>query len=324
MVSLLRKTVWVFTIVGVLSWTQQVWAQTDATLVDTQADSRTSFLTTWPPQTLNWTLGCQNYRWRDIADNLYTRTSPYGYSTAAVQAQYVVTSGVLGVTLAGAGLKPNFAYQLKLVGMPTKKWGSAGNDWANERIGYSGRWWEAIVTSSGYIVDAGNSTNTEYNKWKRKKFYDARTKYTYIFEGYLPFNFVISNETGSFGWTPWLWANKSYHVLWQCYSTGATWNRYGYAPSRPVDTNNIQSTTISGSNISWYLSLPPGLGTFYVVPETEPKVLQLYSGSYKAFLLLTEESLHANLPPQYGPAYHDAAYGGCWMSAMCAQIGFTL
>ena len=54
--------------------------------------------------------------------------------------------------LDASGLKPNFAHQVKLVGMPSAEFGAAGDDLANERIGYAGRW---------YKVGVGNATDAQ-------------------------------------------------------------------------------------------------------------------------------------------------------------------
>ena len=77
-----------------------------------------------------------NYRWLDVADQEYgpSYRESYDYAQATVEVNYsFVVTGIQG-TLTAINLKPNFAYQLKLVG-------SAGTP-ANDRIGLSGRWWQ--------------------------------------------------------------------------------------------------------------------------------------------------------------------------------------
>jgi hypothetical protein len=75
-----------------------------------------------------------DYRWLDIADQNYSSTyrTSYNYTQANVTVNYEYSSDSLQGTLIAVNLKPNFAYQLKLVGTP----GTA----ANERIGLAGRW----------------------------------------------------------------------------------------------------------------------------------------------------------------------------------------
>jgi hypothetical protein len=324
-------------LIGVVACLSAAGAQV-VDLSDSEADIFTSYFTTWPPEAMDVSppdgiADIESYRSRDANNNAYF--APLGYATGyysggldgnplttadnpAVWAdRWIGADGFLYVHLEGSRLKPHFAYQIKLIGKPAKKWGAAGSDLANERIG-GGRWWcTQILNSTGDIVNAWNSTDSEYQTWKSRGFADAT--YTYLFEGYLLFDFVLTDSVGSFAYTA--ATDQSYHVLWQCSSTGTAWNAWGYGPSKPLDTTNINSRTLA-NNADWYSAAPTG--TVYVAPETEDTAFSLATGSYPAFLVLAEESFHANLPPQYGPAYTDGLYGGCWMSALCAPVEFTI
>lgn len=73
-----------------------------------------------------------NNRWMDMADNLYSSTyqGSFAYVQPLVSITYNNASGTFSGTLTATGLKPGFAYQMKLVG-------NSGMDaWCNEQIGY--------------------------------------------------------------------------------------------------------------------------------------------------------------------------------------------
>ena len=68
-----------------------------------------------------------DYRWLDVADQEYAAgyRGSYNYDQATVTVDYSVSGrDTLQGTLTSSNLKPNFAYQLKMVGTP----GVAGNE----------------------------------------------------------------------------------------------------------------------------------------------------------------------------------------------------
>jgi hypothetical protein len=77
-----------------------------------------------------------SYRWMDVADQTYSSSyqNSYQYSQATANVSYTEVGKTLVGKLLVTNLKPNFAYQLKLVGTP----GTADS----ELIGLAGRWWE--------------------------------------------------------------------------------------------------------------------------------------------------------------------------------------
>jgi hypothetical protein len=103
------------------------------------------------PDVTTW--GPAPYRWRDIATNLYSLSyrETYTYDSASVTATFEACGeSTLVGHLSAINLKPNFAYQVKLVGKPERLWGAIGDDDTNERIGFTGRWWRRTP-------DQGNS-----------------------------------------------------------------------------------------------------------------------------------------------------------------------
>jgi hypothetical protein len=77
-----------------------------------------------------------NFRWRDAADQLYSEQYrlSYDYSQATVELTWDSAGSLLAGTISATDLKPNFTYQLKLLGLPGTP--------SNELIGLTGRWWQ--------------------------------------------------------------------------------------------------------------------------------------------------------------------------------------
>jgi len=78
------------------------------------------------------------FRWKDVAGNIYATNyqNSYSYTQATVIVTYSTNATILTGTMIATNLKPNFAYQFKLIGLPEV----ASN--ANENLGFSGRWWK--------------------------------------------------------------------------------------------------------------------------------------------------------------------------------------
>jgi hypothetical protein len=85
-----------------------------------------------------------DYRWLDVANNLYSEAyrTTYEYSEALVQVTFYDAYPFFHGTLTASNLKPNFAYQLKLVGKPDEP--------SNENIGLAGRWWQEHWNGSAW------------------------------------------------------------------------------------------------------------------------------------------------------------------------------
>jgi len=244
------------------------------------------------------------YRWLDAADQPYGADyrASYRYDDAAVVVEYEDSAPTFKGTLTAAGLKPNFAYQLKLVGTPATG--------SNERIGLAGRWWEQVwlgtYWSAGWNLNykgTGISPNpNDYTYFEHRDIPDdtSPTGKRYRHTGYLLLDYFITDELGSA--TVSFEANSSYHVLWktsQLFPTvkdgpvkQATFDADAGDPGYDTD-HPAQTVGVYGE----WERLPVG-GVF------------LQEGDYTAKLILTEESFHGS--------------GGTWAGQWAAAVGCTV
>ena len=228
-------------------------------------------------------------RWMDIATYAYTSTkkATYVYEKAAVTATYKEEEVTFAGTLVATGMKPSFAYQMKLNGKPSYWWGADGDDWANEQLGYAGRWWVNKVEHVGGVVVAGwNSNDAEYLQWKAVGFTDG--VYDYVFEGYLLFDYFVT-DAASAASKPFA-LDSSFHVLWN------TSQRRPTAKDSTPATHTVVATRSSG----WYAKNRP-TKKVKIYAEWEPgralpDQYHLPAGSYNVRMLLTEESFHETAP----------------------------
>jgi len=205
-------------------------------------------LTTWPEST---------FYWRNVAGEAYDEAfvSDFDYARAHVELFYEKDSrGTFRARIAAKGLKPDFCYQVKLVG-------NAEIDRATmERIGYAGRWWRERP-------EPNNSSDADYNEHKDDGAYE--------FKSYLPFDFFVTESRGEADVE--FAAESSYHVFWKV-SQRAPQGKDG-----PVRTYEV-----GGKRVDLYGEWEPG--------RALPGTLVLPPGSYRAELLLTEESFHELTP----------------------------
>jgi len=250
-------------------------------------------ITTWPDTP---------FRWMDIADFPYSTDYQvnFTYDQPSVTVTYCDTANTFTGTLTAAGLKPNFAYQIKLVGKPQKVWGADGDDWTNEKIGYAGRWWRKQP-------NPGNSNDTDYETHKDDP--------DYIFEGYLLFDFFVTDEQGSA--TLNFVADSSFHVLWATHDS--TGDGTGHRDPRSNDSavryyDFIASpTTNSNAYDSDYGAARVGIYAEWQSDRDPPGEIALAPGTYNCQFILTEES------------FHQSGLGGGWASVMgYDDIHFTL
>ncbi|MBU0742027.1 hypothetical protein KJ554_06740 [bacterium] len=233
-----------------------------------------SDVTSWPPAP---------YRWRDIATNPYAQSyqGAYLYDDAAVAVTYTPCECItFAGHLSAVDLKPNFAYQIKLVGKPTGLWGDEGDDVANEMIGFTGRWWHKQP-------DAGNSNDADYIA--------NHDDPDYIFEGYLLLDFFITNPDGTaevdFA------VDSSFHVLWWEHQ------RTPGACDSPVKRRTVIG---SATDPAYDTDVgPTDVGVYAEIERLCYGESTLPPGAYDCRLLLTEESFH-----QSGDG------DGYWASAM--------
>ena len=138
------------------------------------------------------------YRWRDALGHPYGARfrQTFSYAKAHVELRYARRAPVFRGRLVARGLKPNFAYQIKLGGKPTAIFGEDGDDWANEQLGLAGRWWaEQFDAASDNLIRAWRSNDAEYHEWRSRNFADETSRV--VFTGYLLFDFILTNARGS-------------------------------------------------------------------------------------------------------------------------------
>ena len=202
-------------------------------------------------------------------------------------------------------MKPNFAYQVKLVGTP----GSADNEW----IGLAGRWWQEEWTGTTWangqnLNDKGDGYSPNPNDqtyFYRRDVPDSSspTGHQYRYTGYLVFDYFITDDNGDA--TINFETGSSYHVLWQTTQRSNTANdgpiktwTFDPNPSQPAYDTDYPSNTI-GIFGEWE-RLPPGQ-------------VNLQPGVYNCQIVLTEESFHGS-----------GGLAGNWAGAMTANLNFII
>lgn len=248
------------------------------------------------------------YRWRDVADYYYAESyrNTYDYDQAIVQIDFATDSNALFGTLNASNLKPNFAYQLKLVGTP--------GTMSNEQVGLAGRWWQEEWNGTDWangqnLNNKGNGTSPNPNDllyFERVLVNDpdSPTGRHYRFTGYLVFDYFITDDKGNavFDFV----TNSSYHVLWKT--------------SQRTHTSNdgpVKSITFDPDPNSPAYDTDYGVYTFAIFGEWERLPIEgilLFDGSYDVSFLLTEESFHSC----------SVEYSGCWAGAMSGSSYFTI
>ncbi len=252
-----------------------------------------------------------SFRWLDGADQPYSeayRTS-YNYTQATVLATYVDADSTLHGTLTSANLKPNFSYQLKLVGTP----GTA----ANEQIGLTGRWWQeewnGVEWANGQnLNDNGDGTSPNPNDdlyFLRRDIPDptSPTGLYYRYTGYLLLDYFTTDGAGDA--TLDFQADSSYHVLWK------TTQRTREVDDGPLKTASFDADLSPAYDDTGGDDWPSQTVDIYGEWERLPVGgVYLPDGEYVAQLILTEESFHGS----------GGTYAGTWAGAMGAEIPFAI
>ena len=248
------------------------------------------------------------YRWLDVANQAYCSDyrNSYNYTQATVEIDYNAIGETLNCILDAFNLKPNFAYQLKLVGTPGIE--------SNEKIGLVGRWWQEEWNGSAWTNGQnlnnkgdGSSPNPNDNTYfARKNITDptSPTGHKYKYTGYLVFDYFITDENGNA--TLNYETNSSYHVLWKTTQMAHT-----------VDDGLIKSTTfdVNASSPAYDVDYP--VQTVYIFGEWERLPVGgmfLQPGNYSAEIILTEESFHGA----------GGSYSGNWAGAIGKNINFII
>ena len=250
------------------------------------------------------------YRWRDVADNLYSGgyRMAYGYSDALVQVTFYEVYPFFHGTLTASNLKPNFAYQLKLVGNPGAP--------SNEKIGLAGRWWQEHWDGTAWV--GGQNLNNKGDGYSPnpndQTYFNTRdtpsptspTKKLYRYTGYLVFDYFITESNGNVNLD--FEAQSSYHVLWKTSQIQHT-----YTPQDgPQKERTLDPTS---SDLGYDTDYPPSTINIYGEWERLPVGgVFLQPGEYNCKMVLTEESFHGS----------GGTYAGNWAGAMEGDISFTI
>jgi hypothetical protein len=240
----------------------------------------------------NLTSPSGTYRWLDVADQAFGTAYQASnvYSGARVVVAYSNAGSKFYGTLTASDLKPNFAYQLKLVGTP----GSADN----EQIGFAGRWWQEEWNGATWIN--GQNVNDQTYIDNRNALYSSDPQvYRYRFIGYLVFDYFITKSNGDA--TILFETGSSYHVLWKTTQRPSTLNDgptktaiFDPASSEPAYSGSAHTVSIFGESER----LPP---------------VNLQLGEYNCQIVLTEESFHGS-----------GVLAGNWAGAMTADLNFQI
>ena len=253
-----------------------------------------------------------SYRWLDVADHAYgvSYQDSYDYTQATVEVTYKTRKNVLRGTLTAENLKPNFAYQLKLVGNPDADPG------ANERIGLAGRWWQEEWNGSEWVNgDNLNSKGNGSSPNPNDEVYFANrdvpdttgtspTGLRYRYTGYLVFDYFITDDAGAAVLN--YQTDSSYHVLFK------TSQRVHTVKDGPLKTSTF---TPDSSSAAYDVDYPLSTVTIFGEWERLPVGgVYLEPGKYRCQMLLTEESFHGS----------GGELAGGWAAAMGADISFRL
>lgn len=217
----------------------------------------------------------ENERWADIAGNFYSEdfaanfsyaTPPdasHGHTGSGVRIRIEPVATTLRGRLEARGLKPNFAYQIKLRGR------YADDPRGFENIGYTGRW---RLPGRGT-----NYTDQDYARYEPKEEVEA----------YVLFDFFVTDPRGNavreFA------LDSSLHVLWNAARQGGN-----------VPAAHVWPAIIDARSEKNYVRPKDGVSVELLWTERErvrykeaSNGIRLPPHKYKAELVLTEESFHS-------------------------------
>jgi len=248
------------------------------------------------------------YRWGDVAGNVYAASfrDNYSYASARVTVDLSPHGRLLRGVLSATGLKPNFAYQIKLIGTPGTE--------TNEKLGFAGRWWQEVWNGSAWplgwnLNDKGDGSfpNPNDQGYLSRRDVVSATSPTgrlYRFSAYIVLAYFITNSDGEADVS--FVGDSSLHVLW------TTEQRLRVADDGAVVTASVRpdpahpAYDVGGEEMTLSVfgewERLPGGGVF------------LGDGSYDCSILLTEESFHGM----------GGTYAGFWAPALSGAVAFTL
>jgi hypothetical protein len=261
-----------------------------------------------------------DYRWLDVANQLYSEgyQTSYDYTQANVGVTYELTGEVLSGTLTATNLKPNFAYQLKLVGY--------SDTVDNERIGLAGRWWQeewngTQWTNGQNLNNKGDGSSPNPNDityFSRRDTPDATSPsgLHYRYTGYLVFDYFITDENGNLVLP--FETDSSYHVLWATNDSDGN-DGTGHRDRTSSDGPLVESTFDADLSTAYPDTgeddyTPKTVGVFGEWERLPVGGIYLQVGDYLAQMILTEESFHGS----------GGTLSGSWAGAMGADIQFSI
>ena len=250
------------------------------------------------------------YRWLNVADQPYGQAfrETYRYDKADVRIIFSKQqTGVFRAKLVARGLKPHFAYQIKLVGQSGRE--------SNERIGQAGRWWQFTWNGREWpdgqnLNDKGDGRSPSPNDTtylQRRDSPDATspTGKKYRYTGYLVMDFFVTDSTGH-AEVEFL-ANSSFHVFWKTTQRKPE-PRDGAVRTVSIDPDPAQSPAYDQDHPSAEVTLFGEWERLPVGGATLPP------GDYDCHLMLTEESFHSS----------GGKRAGCWAEALVGDLTFNL
>lgn len=250
-----------------------------------QAQMRVPKTVAFAPMNDPWPLARE--RWLDINNNQYsawlTNGQPNGafsYGNAQVQLTFdgAPTVSYFVGHIQARGLKPNFSYQLKLLGKPergTRGWGTLGDDLSNERIGMVNRWW----------CDSQHASQTNFDDAHYYRYYKyAPAGREHNIYGYHYMGEFVTDQFGNADVD--ITGQYSYHITWASWQNGFKDKLFGTFP--------VQGGALGNGSFYGYGSSAPNdsVTLYYEYQSDRPHDVVLPNGNYKCRFVLTEETFH--------------------------------
>jgi hypothetical protein len=238
------------------------------------------------------------FRFKDIGGQAFSSSFAAAFNYANSSVLVTIddrTDLFLSGRIKATGLKPNFAYQIKLSTRSSK---AATNDEeraqlddvTNERLGRLGRWWR-------FAPNPANALDADFD---RDKDLDG-----YIYGGYLIIGFFVTDPDGNADLA--FSGNNSFHVLWR------TDQRQPSINDGPPQTVTIPETTGNAAYDTFVAARNIGLYGEHEPTRALPGKLAMPLGNYRCEINLTEESFHDG-----------GANAGNWATAMYAPLQFSI
>ena len=237
-------------------------------------------------------------RWLDIDDGRFhafinTLGTPdefvYRVGQVVLTYDFRQNGGVFRGHIEARGLKPNFAYQLKLCGKPmsgVRGWGRFGDDKSNAALGFQGRWWDDSDQKGGF------------DDYYRSLYVKAAPPRRHSMVGYVFIGDFVTDEAGSAG-TDFV-ADTPLHITWQDKQK---------VPFKHHEAGvwAIQSTQKPFRGYGSAFA-PRTIKLWYEHEKGRPGHLKLPAGRYNCRLLVTEESFHSK-----------TTAGGRWLTVLATE-----